>query len=262
MHWFNSANGFFLYIHGYGSNGNALKAQKLKAMFPEAHVFSPTFDYDRLAPQTIYHQLQQIVAEEKPNLILGSSMGGYYALCCSHFYSGIIWCVNPVRDILTTICRHLSSLTAGQEDNIAKRIKEYEDFDQHVFCQLKPRDGQLHFALSTDDELLGVIGHEMGHVALHHTRKQMQKQMLTSAALAGLASTGDKVAALTDSQFGALGEVILNAKFSRTVKKVKFSHVIQPGATVHFSLTKKTADEFAFDYRKGDVPCTSGVLCF
>ena len=70
----------------------------------------------------------------------------------------------------------------------------------------------------TDDELLGVIGHEMGHVALHHTRKQMQKQMLTSAALAGLASTGDKVAALTDSQFGALGEVILNAKFSRDME--------------------------------------------
>ena len=70
----------------------------------------------------------------------------------------------------------------------------------------------------TDDELLGVIGHEMGHVALHHTRKQMQKSMLTSAALQGLASTGDKMAALTDSQFGALGEVILNAKFSRTME--------------------------------------------
>ena len=52
------------------------------------------------------------------------------------------------------------------------------------------------------------------------------------------------------------------ARTLRTVKKVKFSHVIQPGETVHFSLTKKTADEFAFDYRKGDVPCTSGVLCF
>ena len=53
-----------------------------------------------------------------------------------------------------------------------------------------------------------------------------------------------------------------HARTVRTVKKVKFSHVIQPGETVHFSLTKKTADEIAFDYRKGDVPCTSGVLCF
>ena len=70
----------------------------------------------------------------------------------------------------------------------------------------------------TDDELLGVIGHEMGHVALHHTRKQMQKQMLTSAAMQGIASAGDNIAALTDSQLGALGEVILNAKFSRTME--------------------------------------------
>ena len=70
----------------------------------------------------------------------------------------------------------------------------------------------------TDEELCGILGHEMGHVALHHTRKQMQKQMLTSATLAGLASTSDKVATLTDSQLGALGEVILNAKFSRSME--------------------------------------------
>ena len=48
----------------------------------------------------------------------------------------------------------------------------------------------------------------------------------------------------------------------RMVKKMKFSHVVQPGETVHFTLTKKTDDEFAYDYRKGDVPCASGVLCF
>ena len=70
----------------------------------------------------------------------------------------------------------------------------------------------------TDDELLGVIGHEMGHVALHHTRKQMQREMLTSAALQGLAATGEKAAALTDSQFGALGQVILSAKYSRQME--------------------------------------------
>ena len=70
----------------------------------------------------------------------------------------------------------------------------------------------------TDEELCGVLGHEMGHVALHHTRKQMQKQMLTSATLQGLASTSEKVAVLTDSQLGAIGEMVLNAKFSRTME--------------------------------------------
>ena len=48
----------------------------------------------------------------------------------------------------------------------------------------------------------------------------------------------------------------------RQVKKMKFSHVQRPGETVHFTLTKVSEDEFAYDYRKGEVPCASGVLCF
>ena len=47
-----------------------------------------------------------------------------------------------------------------------------------------------------------------------------------------------------------------------TVKKAKFSHVVRPGETVHFTLTKKTDDEFAYEYRRGNEPCASGVLCF
>jgi len=48
----------------------------------------------------------------------------------------------------------------------------------------------------------------------------------------------------------------------RLVKKMKFSHVLRPGETVHFTLTQMSDGEFAYDYRKGDVPCASGVLCF
>ncbi len=53
-----------------------------------------------------------------------------------------------------------------------------------------------------------------------------------------------------------------HARTLRQVKKMKFSHVLRPGETVHFTLTKMSADEFAYDYRKGEVPCASGVLCF
>lgn len=141
-----------LYIHGYGSTGNAMKAQKLQAMFPQEQVLAPTFDYDRLAPTEVYTQLQEVAQREQPALILGSSTGGYYALCCTQFYQGVVWCVNPVRDIVGTIRRHLS---IGTGDNISDKLKEYENFDKKVFQQLRPKVGQLHFALSTDDELLG-----------------------------------------------------------------------------------------------------------
>ena len=140
-----------MYIHGYGSTGQATKAQLLQAMFPNARLVSPTFDYDTLPPQEIYHQLQGLVAKDNPDLIVGSSTGGYYALCCTHFYNGTVWCVNPVRDIVATIERHL----AHEGDNIFQQLAAYKEFDQQVFQQLKPHNGQLHFALSTDDELLG-----------------------------------------------------------------------------------------------------------
>ena len=140
-----------MYIHGYGSTGQATKAQLLQVMFPEARLVAPTFDYDTLSPQEIYRQLQEIVAHEQPQLILGSSTGGFYALCTTTFYHGTVWCVNPVRNIVDTIERHLAQ--AG--NTISQRLTDYKAFDREVFQHLKPHDGQLHFALSTDDELLG-----------------------------------------------------------------------------------------------------------
>ena len=48
----------------------------------------------------------------------------------------------------------------------------------------------------------------------------------------------------------------------RTVKKMKFSRVVVPAETVRFTLTKRSEDEYAYEYRKGEALCSSGVLCF
>ena len=69
--------------------------------------------------------------------------------------------------------------------------------------------------LMTDDELLTVIGHEIGHVALKHTYQQMRRSLLTNAAFEGLASTSEKVAVLTDSQLGAIGQAMISAHYSK-----------------------------------------------
>lgn len=67
----------------------------------------------------------------------------------------------------------------------------------------------------TDDELLGVIGHEIGHVALHHSKKALKEQLLTGALKDVLASTNGTVAALTDSQLGAIGQSLINSHYSQ-----------------------------------------------
>ena len=71
--------------------------------------------------------------------------------------------------------------------------------------------------LMNDDELRGVIGHEIGHVALGHSKSRMQTAYAASA-LRGLAAASGNatVAALSDGQAGELGEKFINAQFSQT----------------------------------------------
>lgn len=124
--------------------------------------------------------------------------------------------VMPESSAYTKRLRKLTQNLDGVNER-PLNFKVYQDSEVNAFACA---DGSVRvytglMDVMTDDELLGVLGHEMGHVALNHTRKQMQKAILTSAGKEALASTSTKVAALTDSQLGAIGEVILNAKFSR-----------------------------------------------
>ena len=115
--------------------------------------------------------------------------------------------------------KRLRKLTAGLDgvNEVPLNFKVYKENEVNAFACA---DGSVRVYTGimdamSDSELLGVIGHEIGHVALNHTRKQMRSAILTSAAMEGLASTSEKVAALTDSQLGAIGTAILDAKFSR-----------------------------------------------
>lgn len=66
-----------------------------------------------------------------------------------------------------------------------------------------------------DDELLAVIGHEIGHVELRHSLSQYKQAYLAKAAQMGLqAYGGDTVSALAGS-YGNIGRQFLGAKFSR-----------------------------------------------
>lgn len=70
--------------------------------------------------------------------------------------------------------------------------------------------------MMTDNEVEGVLGHEMGHVALGHTRKAMQLAYATTAARTAAASVGGVIGSLSQSQLGEMGEKLVNAQFSQT----------------------------------------------
>ena len=151
-----------MYIHGYGSNGNATKGQLLRRMLPQHRVVSPTFDYDHRSPWQIQDQIRETVENEGARAIVGSSFGGYHALCATSFFRGTVWTINPVHDVEATIRRVVvGSGTAS--DAASGFLDAYKDFDAKAFRaqSLLNRSGRwpvevpLNFALSSDDELLG-----------------------------------------------------------------------------------------------------------
>lgn len=73
--------------------------------------------------------------------------------------------------------------------------------------------------IMSDDELLGIIGHEIGHVAMHHSKNAFKTELLTGTLKDAVGSTGGTAAALTDSQLGSLGQSLVNARYSQKQEK-------------------------------------------
>lgn len=130
---------------------------------------------------------------------------------------------NPVSPADSPYTQRLNRLTEGitDADGIPLNFKVYEVIDVNAFaCP----DGSVRVFSSLmdimdDDELMGIIGHEIGHVMKHHSKKAFKAELLTGALKDAVAATGGKAAALTESQLGDLGSSLLNAKYSQKQEK-------------------------------------------
>lgn len=113
----------------------------------------------------------------------------------------------------------LNKITTGMTNanGIRLNFKVYQTKDCNAFaCP----DGSVRvfsalMDILTDEELLGVIGHEIGHVALRHSKKAWRSALLRSAASDAIGSRSTTWATLSDSYLGSITSVALSAKHSR-----------------------------------------------
>lgn len=126
---------------------------------------------------------------------------------------------NKVSDANSPYTQRLNKLTEGltSVEGIPLNFKVYEVIDVNAFACA---DGSVRVFSSlmdimSDEELLGVIGHEIGHVAHKDSKKAFKTALLTSALKDGIGATNGTAAALTDSQLGSLGEALVNANYSQ-----------------------------------------------
>ena len=130
---------------------------------------------------------------------------------------------NPVLPETDAYTKRLRKLTEGitEADGIPLNFKVYNVVDVNAFaCP----DGSVRVFAAlmdkmTDDELLGIIGHEIGHVVKRHSKNVFRTQLMTDALKDGVASAGGTAAALTESQLGTLTQSLINAKYSQKQEK-------------------------------------------
>jgi putative metalloprotease len=70
--------------------------------------------------------------------------------------------------------------------------------------------------IMNDDEIRAVVGHEIGHVLLGHSKKSMQTAYSLQAARSAAGAAGTTAATLSQSDLGDLGQKFIQAQFSQT----------------------------------------------
>lgn len=126
---------------------------------------------------------------------------------------------NPVADDKDPYTIRLKRVFGkhASENGMSLNFKVYKLKEVNAFATA---DGSVRvfsglMDIMDDNELLAVIGHEIGHVANHDSRDAIktayQKEALTDAA----ASQSASVAKVTDSQLGKIGSVFVDSQYSQ-----------------------------------------------
>lgn len=127
--------------------------------------------------------------------------------------------INHVPDADSPYTQRLNRLTEGltEVDGIPLNFKVYEVVDVNAFaCP----DGSVRvFAglmdIMNDDELLGIIGHEVGHVAKRHSKESFKQALYSDALKSTIAAANETAGKLSQSTLSQLGEKLVNAKYSQ-----------------------------------------------
>lgn len=126
---------------------------------------------------------------------------------------------NPVAEGDDPYAVRLAKLVSGMEneDGLDLNFKVYLVVDVNAFAT---PDGSVRVMaglmdLMDDDELMSVIGHEIGHVKLKHSKDRYRSAYAISAGKDIARANTNAGRVLADSEMGAFMEQVLNAQFSQ-----------------------------------------------
>ena len=143
-----------IYIHGFASSGNARKAQETKEYFKNKKVYTPDLSVE---PEMAFSILKDTIRDinVKVNLI-GSSLGGFYAMLLSAIYGQKAVLINPAveahKSLITYIGEHTNYDTGLKFRWTQEYVNQLDNLYNEYFKFIKQKN--LFLLLSKDDELI------------------------------------------------------------------------------------------------------------
>ena len=145
-----------MYVHGFLSSAQSGTVKMLQELMPNATLVAEDIP---VHPEEGIEMLQKMAETEKPDLIIGTSMGGMYTELLKGFDRIL---VNPAFKMGDT----MSSMTGKQEFQNPRKdgvnelmvtkglIKEYRDFTERCFQDITPEEQQRVYGLFGDADPL------------------------------------------------------------------------------------------------------------
>ena len=150
-----------MYIHGFRSGANGSKRGQLQEYFGERYsVIAPEVDAD---PEKSLAKINGIIEKEKPDIIIGTSLGGWMTLMCGSGEAQLV-VVNPSTEPGKTLGRWIGQelpyfcerLDGVQTYTLTQEVLDkYKTYD--VEKEIKKKAGRIHALCSSSDELIGDI---------------------------------------------------------------------------------------------------------
>ena len=145
-----------MYVHGFASSGQSGTVSRIREVLPQATVIAPDLP---IVPQEAMDLLRQTCDREKPDLIIGTSMGGMYAEML-YGYDRIL--VNPALQMGDTMkehgmigAQHFSNPRQdGVQDFIVTKalVKEYKEMTEQCFAGVSDEEQQRVWGLFGDED--------------------------------------------------------------------------------------------------------------
>lgn len=148
-----------MYVHGFLSGANGTKQKQLQKKFEHFRVIAPELDAD---PDKSLAILNKIIKEEKPKIIIGTSLGGFMTIMCDSPEDTQLIVVNPSTTPFKTLGRWLNQemqYFCKRLDGVQTYVMKQEVLDKYkkydIVEEVKKKVNRLKALCSTNDELIG-----------------------------------------------------------------------------------------------------------